>query len=547
MFRSYFRRNVFAGAFCAALAVALMVAVPAQAQTFNVIWDAPGGTGPGANLIGLVLGRDGNYYGSSVYGGANGRGEVYQLTPAGDYTDVYDFTTSDPQCAYTPQILGTNGNLYGAGTGCGDGTIFELTTSGTFTVLYTFNGTNGSNPSLAFQGSNGDLYGVTTSGGANTGGTFFLLTTSGTLKTLYSFANVSGDIWLPEDVILGKDGNYYGVTFNSNVDGTAGALFKLTPSGTLSVVHYFTETPDGANPTALMQGSDGNLYGVTQFGGANGDNEGTIYKMTTSGTETILHSVNSSSDGGSNPTAVLIEGSDGNFYSTMPNCTELGCSNGGNVFEITPAGTYTTLAVLGKSDGTQPYWGVIQDPNGTFYGVTDGGGTGACSCGVVFSVSNNLSAFAKLESTSGREGAKTGIFGRGFGSSSVVKFGGVQATTIARSGSTFINAIVPAGALTGAVTVTTGATTLTSWQTFDVSPTFPSFNPTSGVVGTQVTLTGTGLTQTTRVTFNGKSAAFTVNSDTQVTATVPTGATTGKIKVTTDGGSAASTTSFTVN
>jgi uncharacterized protein (TIGR03437 family) len=106
---------------------------------------------------------------------------------------------------------------------------------------------------------------------------------------------------------------------------------------------------------------------------------------------------------------------------------------------------------------------------------------------------------------------------------------------------------VPAGALTGKVTVTTGPITLSSSQTFKVLPTITKFSPTGGPVGTSVTITGTGLKQTTKVTFDGKSATFTVNSDTQVTADVPTGAATGKIAVTTKGGSATSATSFTVN
>ena len=107
---------------------------------------------------------------------------------------------------------------------------------------------------------------------------------------------------------------------------------------------------------------------------------------------------------------------------------------------------------------------------------------------------------------------------------------------------------MPAGALTGLVTVTTGATTLTSNNTFRVTPTFPSFNPTSGPVGTPVVLTGTGLTQTTKVTFgNVRATTVTVNSDTQVTANVPTGAVTGKIAITTLGGLVKSATNFTVN
>ena len=173
---------------------------------------------------------------------------------------------------------------------------------------------------------------------------------------------------------------------------------------------------------------------------------------------------------------------------------------------------------------------------------------GTSSDGTAFSLSVGLGPFVKTQTTSGREGAKIGILGQGFSSSSVVKFGGTQATTITLTGTTFIKATVPAGALTGLVTVTTGTTTLTSSKTFKVLPTITSFTPESGPVGTSVTITGTELTQTSKVTFGGvKATTVTVNSDSQVTAEVPTGATTGKIAVTTKGGSATSATSFTVN
>jgi large repetitive protein len=148
--------------------------------------------------------------------------------------------------------------------------------------------------------------------------------------------------------------------------------------------------------------------------------------------------------------------------------------------------------------------------------------------------------------SSGRIGSKVGILGQGFTTSSVVRFGGVMAGPVTLTGSTYLTVAVPANALSGGVTVATGSSKLSCKPTFHVTPALKSFSPTSGSVGTPVTLTGSGLTQTTKVTFNGTSAAFTVNSDTQVTATVPLGATTGKIVITTKGGTATSATNFTV-
>jgi hypothetical protein len=187
---------------------------------------------------------------------------------------------------------------------------------------------------------------------------------------------------------------------------------------------------------------------------------------------------------------------------------------------------------------------LMQHTNGTIFGTNS---TGGISQGTLFSVHIGASPFIALVTSAGIETAKIGILGQGFSASSVVKFAGVQATTVTRIGTTFLLATVPASALTGNVTVTAGATTLTSNHMFRVRPTVKTFTPSSGPVGTVVTLTGTGLKQATKVTFNGTSASFTVNSDTQITATVPTGATTGKILVTTKGGSVFSATSFTVN
>jgi hypothetical protein len=183
--------------------------------------------------------------------------------------------------------------------------------------------------------------------------------------------------------------------------------------------------------------------------------------------------------------------------------------------------------------------------NGTFYSTTEQGGP--VSAGTFYSLSTTYSPFISLVSISGKEGAKVGILGQGFTSASVVKFGGVAVITKQLTGGTFIMATVPAGALTGTVTVTTGTKTLTAPKQFKVTPTLVSFSPPSGAVGTVVTITGTGLAQTTKVTFNKVSATFTVNSDTQITATVPATATTGKIALTTKGGTASSTTNFTVN
>jgi len=247
--------------------------------------------------------------------------------------------------------------------------------------------------------------------------------------------------------------------------------------------------PDGVNPASLVQGTDGSLYGTTSGGGLG---DGTVFKITSAGELITLYS-----------------------FCSQTNCT----------------------------DGANPV-SVVQVTNGKFYGTTNGGGT--FGDGTLFDLSVGLGPFVEAKPTYGEEGTKIGILGQGFSSSSVIKFGGTKATTIVLSGTTFITATVPAGALTGSLTVTTGTTTLATTKTFKVLPTITSFTPESGPVGTSVSIKGTGLEQTMMVTFDGKSATFTVISDTEVMADVPIGAATGRIAVTTKGGSATSATSFTV-
>ncbi len=523
-----------------------------RAQTFTVLDNFLTG-GPGPEWPGgpLPQGRDGNLYGYSYRGGANDTGSIWKTDSSGTVSVVYNFAAGTGNDCQNGMTLGTDGNFYGtAYTNCaGAGYVFKLTSSGTLTVLHTFTGTpDGFGPGILTQYSDGNFYGVTSTGGANNVGSMFKITPAGTLTTIYSFS--PSNPYPTYGLTVGNDGNFYGTTGSpGSMGGNSGSVFKITPSGVLTLLHTFTSDPDGSSPeSGVILGRDGNFYGTTEFGGTFDGlfGYGTIFKMTPSGTVTILHSF-SGTEYAAHPTAPLIQATDGNFYGVISGCAEFGCGGPNDVFKMTPSGTVTVIEQLtGTANGSYPYWPLVQGTSGVLYGVAQQGGT--TNGGTLFTVNIGAAAFVNLQSTSGKETAKIGILGQGFSASSVVKFGGVQATSIQRTGSTYISATVPAGALTAAVTVTTGSTTLTSPQTFKVLPTFPSFSPTSGAVGTPIVLTGTGLMQTTKVTFNGTTATtFTVNSDTQVTANVPTGATSGKIQIFTKGGSVKSTTSFTVN
>jgi uncharacterized repeat protein (TIGR03803 family) len=220
----------------------------------------------------------------------------------------------------------------------------------------------------------------------------------------------------------------------------------------------------------------------------------------------------------------------------------------GTIFRITlPTGTFSTLHAFkdDKSEGCNPRVTLVQHTNGILYGDTHAGGSGGS--GVFFSLKENLRRFVTLLPYSGKVGATIEFLGQGFTSISAVSFDGTPASRTMVSG-TFLTATVPSGAGTGLVTVTTSGGTLKSNKIFRVIPQITSFSPTSGPVGTSVTITGVSLKQTTKVTFGGvKATGFTVFSDTKVTAVVPSGAVTGKIAITTPGGTAVSSGIFTVS
>ena len=220
----------------------------------------------------------------------------------------------------------------------------------TVTTLYSFSGTDGAWPNALVQGSDGDFYGTTYYGGAGTNcyngcGTIFKIDPSGTLTTLYSFGWSDG-AYPVAGLVEGTDGNLYGTTqHGGDNDGT---VFKVTPSGSLTNLHTFRGL-DGAAPEAeLVQGSDGNFYGTTYSGGTN-IYYGTVFRMTPSGGFTNLHFFNGAD--GRSPAAWLVQGSDGNFYGTTyyGGYTNLNSGQGyGTVFRISPSGTLTALYSFGN-------------------------------------------------------------------------------------------------------------------------------------------------------------------------------------------------------
>jgi uncharacterized repeat protein (TIGR03803 family) len=521
-------------------------AIPAHAQTYKVLYVAPGAPGVQNPLGAIAQGRNGDLYSVSSNGGTF-YGTIFRFTPAGATKVINDI-------GYFPWggiTLGTDGNLYGQDGDGGDtgncglaagGQVYKVKPSGVVTVLHNFTGNgDGCNPQAEpIEGTNGVFYGTTPNVG---NGTVYSVTSSGKFATLHTFTGADGQgVWAP--LVQGSDGNFYGDTVAGGSSGD-GVIFKMTPTGTVTVLHNFTGAPDGAQAYyGLIQAKDGNFYGVAVAGGTF---YGTIFKITPGGVFTVLHTFTDGPTDGSGPSSSLMQATDAKLYGVTSGG---GTTGGGTIYSITTGGKYSVLYNFADSSttGYNPAAPLRQHTNGKLYGdAYYGGNFSSCNCGVIYSLDMKLKPFVSLVSTSGKEGAKIGVLGQGFSASSVVMFGAVQATTSKLSGTTFISATVPTGAETGAVTVTTGSTVLTSAQTFRVTPTLISFNPPSGPVGTPVAITGTGLTQTTKVTFGGVPATtFAVNSDGRVTANVPTGAVTGKIGITTKGGKATSQEVFTV-
>lgn len=540
--------------FTAIFALLLSLSAPlASAQTYTVLVNLVGQT-PQVPNVGpaFAQARDGILYGTSSNGGLPfNDGTLFSLTASGALTTVYTFDNNTVgQYPYGGVTLGSDGQLYGAlyrqGAG-GFGAVYKITTAGTFTTLHSFTNTgDGAEPQSApIQGVDGNFYGTTTGWDFNSklaSSTIYKITSAGVFTTLHTLTVSEGS--LTSGLMQGTDGNLYGVTNQGGANGF-GTIFKVTPGGVFTVLHTFINTEgNGQSQTNLVQASDGKLYG-SSTGGTFG--VGTIFSVTTNGTFTILHSLNGNPEG-AYPIGPLIIGTDGVFRGVA---FTGGTFDYGTIFKITTAGVFTKLwdfnTASGSQDGGVPGTGPILATSGLLYGSTTVT-TGLAEAGVLYSLNDGEIANAAILTASGKIGTKVGILGQGFSAATVVKFGGVTATTVTRVGSTYLTATVPVGAHTGTVTAATGATTLTTVNKFHVLPTLTTFTPSSGPVGTVVTINGTGLTQTTAVTFNGLAAtSFAVLSDSQITATVPTGATTGKIKVTTSGGSVSTTTSFIVN
>jgi uncharacterized repeat protein (TIGR03803 family) len=502
------------GVIYAAFAAAAMLAAPAAraAATFTTLYSfpscqqepCPDGDGPSG---GLIQATNGDLYGTTQGGGGpSSQGTIFRITTSGKLTTLHTFDGADGEYPQQGLIQAANGNFYGTTQegGTDDGTIFELTPSGNLTTLGNFDQATeeGIDPVGLIQAADGDLVGTTGEGGGTAsepsgGGSVFKITLSGTLTTLYSFVCPTAESCpegeFPSRLVQATNGDFYGTAYGGG-SVFEGTVFKITSSGTLTTLHNFcaanNECPDGVNPTGgLIQAANGDLYGTTsEAGGANGEAFGTVFKITPDGTLTTLYSFCSQGTAPDCPDGAvpggLIQGSDGNFYGITgqggANSNATQCASGcGTIFQITPSGTLTTLynfcsqlnpngtcTDLGETSGPLGGGGLIQDTNGELYGTS--GGSGANGTGAVYSLSvTGLVPFVETQTTVGKPGAKVTILGTDLGGATSVTFNGTKATFTVVSQSE-IKTTVPSGATTGTVEVVTPGGTLKTITRFVV-------------------------------------------------------------------------------
>lgn len=484
------------------LLLCVAIGLPAQTYTTLASFNGTNGSNPEATL---VQGSDGNLYGTAIWGGNgpyycdSGCGTIFRVTPDGKITTIYTFC-SQPSCSdgaepYAGLVLGTDGNFYGTtkagGTGhCSDGvipgcgTVYKITPGGELTTLYNIcsqsDCSDGAQPMSALvQAANLKLYGMTLSGGAYGYGTIFGITTEGDFANLQSFDLIDGASPASRDALVeAPDGDFYGTTVLGGAYGNeekGGTVFRVRPDGALTAIYSFCAQPkcaDGNLPiTGLTQGTNGNFFGTTSDnGGAHGS--GTVFEVTPGGKLTTLYSFCSVPPNCRDGAVVygrVIQATDGRLHGTTEST---GVNGVGTIYELAPEGGLTTLYNFCSqgncNDGAFPFAGLVQATNGKFYGTSVTGGTGG-GYGVIFSLDVGIGPFVTFVHGEGKVGQTGGILGQGFTGTTSVMLDGIPANFTVVS-DTFIRATVPPGATTGYVTVTTPTGVLKSNVPFHVIP-----------------------------------------------------------------------------
>jgi len=389
---------------CILAILASLLGCQSQAQTLTTLYSFVGSRIDGFHPSGNVsVDSEGNVYGTTQ--GSDGSckrnwlncGTIFKVTPGGTETTLHAFATGKNAHPMSGLIADSTGDFYGTTYGTGgatelDGTVFRLKKQKSSKAIYTFRGNrlkrgDGAHPAAGVvMDSAGNFYGTTENGGAYGYGAVYKLSTDGTETILFSFGGYNGDgIYPASALLIDTDGNLYGTTTeHTGLGCPCGTVFKLSPSGVETLLHTFDAVADGALPYGgLIMDSQGNLYGTTYEGGVStacSNGCGIVYKVTPSGTESVLHSFSGVPDG-AGPFAGLVMDSHGNLFGT----TMLGGSANacpfdtgcGTVFEITAGGVESTVynfcSLSNCADGAEPESPLTFDTQGNLYGTTTGG------------------------------------------------------------------------------------------------------------------------------------------------------------------------------
>jgi uncharacterized repeat protein (TIGR03803 family) len=447
----------------------------------------------------LIQATDGNLYGTSFFGGPGGccgLGLFFKMSLGGKFSALYDFCSGD--CSEglfgTGVMQAPDGNFYAqtsqGGARGSNGGIAKISPGVSETTFVSMTAKFRKPSGLLFNAADGLFYGIAEAGGTKFDGAMFTVTSTGAVKLRYSFCSAANctDGSGPSTLTQADDGNFYGTTFEggsdlSNCGGLGcGTIFKLTPGGELTTFYNFCPTsvcPGVSFPGPIIQGTDGDFYGLTSSGGPDNPNCyqgcGTVFKVTPSGTFSRLYSFCSQSNcaDGISPGSLIL-GSDGNLYGTTGSggvinskCEPGGC---GTIFRISPSGAFATIySFCSKAkcaDGDGP--GVLmQDTNGDFYGTTDLGG--ANNHGTFFRLSVGLGGFVQTQVAFAKVGASVVILGTDLAGATSVTINGTRALFAVKSASEITATIAP-GTTTGFIKVVTPGGTLTSNAKLGVSP-----------------------------------------------------------------------------
>jgi uncharacterized repeat protein (TIGR03803 family) len=363
-----------------ALGVGLLTNYSAQAQALHVLYNFGGSSDGGDPYASLIRDGAGNLYSTFGYGGGSSfSGGVFKVAPDGTETVLYSFTGgADGAFPISALVRDSAGNLYGTttqGGSAGLGVVFKVDPSGTETVLHNFTGgTDGVDPvGGLLRDKAGNLYGTTSQGGSSNAGVVFKINPSGKETILHTFTGSTTDGKYPTytSLLMDAQGILYGVTQEGG-SADSGILYKLSKTGKLTILHSFTGgTTDGCNVLgAPVMDAAGNFYGTTSSCGTN--KLGTVWKVSKSGKEKVLHSFAGGTSDGEYPLAGVVVDAAGNVYGT----TETGgASNVGTVYKVGKGGKFTLLHSFDGTDGKYVYSGLVQNAKGTLFGTAINGGS----------------------------------------------------------------------------------------------------------------------------------------------------------------------------